>query len=340
MTEATAGLVVDLAAIAANWQQLAAAVAPAACGAVVKADAYGLGAAEIAPALLAAGCRHFFVATLDEGLALRPLLPEADIIVMHGIVPGRMQEYVAASLIPVLNTLRDVEQWRGQTGSCWLQVDTGINRQGFGLDELPDLSGFTLACVMSHLACADELDHFMNVEQLRKFRALRQRFPGLPGSFANSGGVFLGKPYHADIVRPGIALYGGFGLRPVVSLHAPVLQVRDIAAGECVGYGALWQADRPTKLATIEAGYSEGLHRALFGRGQAFINGTKVPMIGRISMDLITLDVTGAGDVQPGMLAEILGPHQSADQLGEASGTINYEILTSLSPRAGRRYFR
>ncbi len=337
------GVTVDLDAVVTNWRTLVAKVTPAQCGAVVKTDAYGLGAGPISRALRTAGCRRFFVAKAEEGLALRPVVGDAEILVMHGVDPARVADYAAARLIPVLNTERDVALWRGQPGPCWVQVDTGMNRLGFAPEEIPDLAGFQLTGFLSHLACADEPEQFLNVEQIRAFRALKARFPGLPGSLANSSGVFLDPACHADGVRPGYALYGGCGLRPVVHWSAAVLQVRTIAPGQSAGYGAIWCADRPTRVATVEVGYADGLPRALSGTAAClYIQGVAAPIIGRVSMDLTSLDVTDVDPiaVAPGTLVEVLGPHQTVDQLAAAAGTIGYTILTGIRRSLPRTYMR
>lgn len=339
------GLTVDLSALTANWHNLRAKSETAECAAVVKANAYGLGAIEVTRALMQAGCQHFFVATLDEALALRTQFPTLTLYVLHGVPEGRASEFATQRITPVLSTESDLARFRGQAAPCWVQMDTGMNRLGLKATALPDLSGYQIAGVMSHLACADEPEHFANVEQLKTFRAVRKVFPTALASFANSSGIFLGPQYHFDLLRPGIALYGGNPtpaqpnpMQTVAHLYAPILQLREIAAGEAVGYGGSWQADRPSRIATIEAGYSEGLHRALFARGSAYIGDHKVPIIGRISMDLITLDVTDIPLPLPGTCVELLGQHQSADDLASACATISYEVLTSLKPRPGRHY--
>lgn len=353
MSEQGSRVVVDLAALGRNWQALRQRVAPAACGAVVKADAYGLGAVAVGKTLADLGCQHFFVATAAEGGALRQAVGSGpQIYTLHGVIPDQVEVHLSSSLTPVLATSRDVALWqaRGQGRACWIQVDTGMNRLGFGVDDLfglPDLAGLTITGVLSHLACADEPEQFLNVEQIRAFRALRSRFPAsrgsgsVLGSLANSAGIFLDPACHADIARPGYALYGGNGMEAVVHWSAPVLQVRTLREGDSVGYGALWRATAPTRVATLEVGYSEGLPRSLSpGRGVVFFEGSPAPIIGRVSMDLITVDVTALDPavVTPGTRAEILGPHQTLDQLAAAAGTIGYEILTGLNPRGGIHY--
>lgn len=321
-------------ALAGNWRLLANKVAGE-CGAVVKANGYGLGIGNVAPALARAGCKTFFVAHAKEGAALRPLVPEADIIVMHGIKRGEGDLFKRAALIPALKSHEDVKEWQGP---AWLHVDTGMNRLGFDPEDIPDYQ--QAVGIMSHFACSDEPQHHMNVDQLKAFRAVRARFPGLKASLCNSSGIFLGEANHFDLVRPGVALYGvnptpgqPNPMQRMVDVGATVLQVRKIEAGETVGYSATWMADRPTVLATIECGYADGLLRSLSNRGYGFINGTRVPFAGRVSMDMIVLDVTDAGEVKAGDVVELIGNNISVDDVAEAAGTIGYEVLTSLMPR-------
>lgn len=334
MVTTNAGVSLDTTALAANWLSLKGMVGEAECAAVVKANAYGLGIENVAPVLAKAGCRTFFVAHAKEGVALRKLLPDVTIIVLHGIKPHEGPLFTQNKLTPVLGGPQDLH-W---TGPAWLHIDTGMNRLGFAPDELPERDN--LLGLMSHLACADEPHHHMNTEQLRIFRAARIRYPALPCSLSASSGIFLGQHYHFNLVRPGIALYGGNPvpgqrnpMKPVVSVHVPVLQVRNVAAGETVGYGASFITDRPSRLAVIESGYADGLHRSLSTRGFVGFNGKRLPMVGRVSMDLIVVDATGY-PVEPGDLIEYLGPTCPLDEVAEAMGTISYEVLTSLRIRA------
>jgi alanine racemase len=322
---------IDTAALAANWRLLKG-LSGGDCAAVVKANGYGLGIETIAPALASAGCRTFFVAHTLEGVKLREQLRDVTIIVLHGAhQPKLLKEF---NLIPCLNGPQDL-QW---TGPAWLHIDTGMNRLGFDLRDVPE--SLKPAGIMSHLACSDEREHHMNIEQLKKFRAVRARYNGIPASFANSSGVFLGPHYHFDLLRPGVALYGvnpspwqSNPMQRVVSVSVPVLQTREIEAGETAGYSATWLAQRRTKLATIECGYADGLLRSLSGRGFAAIHGVKVPFAGRVSMDMIILDITDAPPVQVGDNAELIGEHISVDDVATAAGTIGYEVLTSLKVR-------
>ncbi|MDR3437202.1 alanine racemase [Telmatospirillum sp.] len=354
-------LTIDLDAIIANWRFLDARVSPGArAAAVVKGDSYGLGAAAIAPALLAAGCNRFFVATLDEGLALRPLLGQADIAVLSGPLPGCEEDFLEAGLLPVLNSRDQVDLWRdlahnrGRSLPSVLHVDTGMSRLGLRYAEAESLAedGDTMAAiapvlVMSHLACADDVAHPMNRQQLVAFRAARALFPGIPGSLSASSGIFLGPEWHADWCRPGAALYGlrpndqgPNPMTPVVRLDARILQVRDIDAGECVGYGATHRADRRGKLATVGVGYADGLFRTLGNCGWGYLGEHRVPLVGRVSMDLVVFDVTGlpAGLAKSGAMINLIGQGNSLDDVGKAAGTIGYEILTALGNRYHRHY--
>jgi alanine racemase len=346
--DAASILEIDLGAVVENWRLLAARVAPALCAAVVKADAYGLGAAKVAPALAAAGCRTFFVAQLDEALVVRAVLPQAEIAVLNGLLPGTSRVFLDARLTPVLNDLAQIERWRrkGQARPAILHVDTGMNRLGLAAKDVARVGdpGFPLRAVMSHLVSSEETTP-LNKTQRQRFEATRALLPAAPASFANSSGIFLDASYHYDLARPGVALYGvnptpgqPNPMRPTVRLLARILQLRDIAAGETVGYGATWRLERPARIATIAAGYADGLLRSLSNRGRALAGGTTVPIVGRVSMDLITLDVTAADPtaVEPGSLVELIGSAHTVDDLAAEAGTIGYEILTSL----GRRYHR
>ncbi|HEV8391335.1 MAG TPA: alanine racemase [Dongiaceae bacterium] len=359
----TAELTIDLGALVANYRLLQRRAKPARTGAGVKASAYGLGAEQAAPALFKAGCRQFFVAILAEAIALRPLLPEAEIFVLSGPIGGDEAEFAQHRIIPVLNSQPQIElwsRWCASTGAlpAALHLDTGLSRLGLAPVELDrliadaaPLKAFPVSLVMSHLSVSEAPDHPENAAQLARFRsALGRLLPLLPArpviSFANSSGIFLGKDYAFDLVRPGAALYGlnptpdaANPMRQVVGLKARILQVRQIDAHQTVGYGA-HRSTRATSLATLGLGYADGVFRALSHVGAAFVGGIRAPFVGRVSMDLITIDV---GDVpahlaQPGAWAEILGEHQSADELAAIAGTNGYEVLTALGPRYQRRY--
>jgi len=360
----TAELTIDLGALVANYQLLQRHAKPARTGAAIKANAYGLGAEQAAPSLFKAGCRQFFVAILSEGIALRRFVPEAEIYVLSGPVGSDEAEFIQHRLTPVLNSLPQVELWSrwcaaGNPAPAALHLDTGMSRLGLAPAELDrliadpaQLKAFSIPLVISHLACADEPQHPQNAAQLAQFRnALARLLPLLPErptiSFANSSGIFLGPDYAFDLARPGSALYGlnptlaaPNPMRQVVGLKARILQVRHIDAHQTVGYGAAHRSTRATSLATLGLGYADGVFRALSHVGAAFVGGMRAPFVGRVSMDLITIDVghVPAHLVQPGAWVEILGEHQSADELATAAGTIGYEVLTNLGSRYQRRY--
>ncbi|ARJ70522.1 alanine racemase [Paracoccus contaminans] len=342
------GLTIDLAALAANWRALAARAPGARPGAVVKADAYGLGAAQVAPALHAAGARDFFVAQAAEGRAIRPLLPgDARIFVLSGHMPGEGLD----GLIPVLNSAPQFFRDRAlrPRGDFAIQLDTGMNRLGLEPAEwaairaealaAPTSAGRGPSLVMSHLACADEPGHPANAAQLRAFRAMTEGVSA-PLSLSATGGVLLGRDYHFCVTRPGIGLYGGepfADARPVVTLSLDVIQARWVDPGETVGYGCAWTAPRRSRIATLSAGYADGLLRALGGKPvMLWAAGAAAPMVGRVSMDLITVDVTDLPELPDEM--EIINAAQGVDALAALAGTIGYEILTALGPRYRRDY--
>ena len=355
---AGATLTVDLGAIRANYRLLRSRLGATACAAVVKADAYGLGAAAVAPALAAEGCRTFFVAHLDEALALRPLLPEAEIFVLNGLAAGAEPECAPHQVTPVLNSLAQVDAWAalgrrlGRAVPAALQVDSGMSRLGLGEAELDKLAaspeqldGIQLRLVMSHLACAERQDHPMNREQLRRFGAARARLPKAPASLANSSGIFLGPDFHFDLARPGAALYGlapvagaASPMRPVVRLKGRIVQVREVAAGAAVGYGASWRTTGPRRIATVAVGYADGYLRSLGNRGTAFAGDAPVPLVGIVSMDTATFDVTDAPQAVEGGFLELIGPKNPVDALAAEAGTIGYEILTAIGDRYARTY--
>jgi alanine racemase len=360
MPAARARLTVDLDALAANLAVLSQLAGPAEVAPVVKADGYGLGVGPIARRLWAEGARSFFVARLEEGETLRAVLGEtrpARILVLDGATAGSAQRLVEARLVPVLNSPIQVEAYaafaRGNGPlPAALHLDTGMHRLGLTLDELqvlaaaPDrLQGLNLELLMSHLACADDEEHRLNAQQAGRFKKARALLPGVPGSLANTGGVFLGPEFHHDLVRPGIGLYGGgpFAkphprLKQIATLAAPILQVRAVAEGETIGYGASFAADRAYRVAVIAAGYADGVLRSSAGRGRAWFAGEFRKILGRISMDLMAIDVTGCEDACPGAMVELLGRHVPVDDAAEAAGTASYEVLTRLGHRAERVY--
>ncbi len=366
-----AELIIDLDAIGENWRRLAARAAPAECGAAVKADAYGCGIEAVVPALWRADCRTFFVAHVSEGRrarqALRDCGAEARILVLNGFHPeaAPFADYSDAGLDPVIGSSGELsawETWLAQARSaerprCALHVDTGMNRLGFPVEEVSGLSAERLAAahvdlVMSHLVSAEATAEPVNARQIAAFEALRHGVLGtLPGSLANSSGIFLPQRPHHALVRPGYALYGGNPtpgapnpMRPVVRLAARILQVRHVPAGATAGYNARWTAARPSRLATLALGYADGLPMSVSGLGRhgapVFIGGRPCPIVGRISMDLTIIDVTDLpeGEAEPGLMAEILGEHAGIDDLARHAGTIGYEVLTSLGHRYRRHY--
>ena len=361
MSAARTRLVIDLDALANNYACVAALAGGAETAPVVKADGYGLGAAPVAARLWAEGARSFFVARLEEGEALRAALGPgrpARILVFDGAPPGTAARLAEAQLIPVLNSPAQVEVFaayarpRGAPLACAIQVDTGMQRLGLRPEELEALiaatdrlNGLDIALLLSHLACADQAEHRMNAQQAGRFRKARALLPGVPASLANSAGVFLGPDFHHDLVRPGIALYGGGpfgaphrGLKTVATLTAPILQVRAVAAGETVGYGAAFTAPRACRVAVGAAGYADGVLRATAGQGRVWFAGDFRMVLGRISMDLLAIDVTGCEDAGPGAMVELLGPHVLVDHAAAAAGTVSYEVLTRLGHRAERVY--
>jgi len=332
---------------------------------VVKANGYGLGVDRVAPAFARAGARSFFVATIGEGLELRRVLsdaghPEAAIYVLNGPLPGTERELMAARVVPVLNSLGDLELWRaagraaGVRPAAALHIDTGMSRLGLPDDEVDRLAedpaalaDLDLRCYMTHLSSAPEPGHPENAAQLARFDAALARLPAAPVSFANSSGIFLGQAYHRDLARPGVALYGvnptperANPMRRVVTLKARVLQVRQIDAQRGVGYGATFRAQGPTRIATIAAGYADGLLRHLSNSGYVAVGGRCAPVVGRVSMDSITLDVTALGDAAPGAgdFVDVIGDGHDQDALAREAGTIGYEVLTSLGARYHRVY--
>jgi alanine racemase len=357
----TARLTVRLGAVAANYRACTQAAGPASVAAVVKADSYGLGAVPIAPALAEAGCDTFFVARLEEGVALRPAVPDARIFVLDGAHAASVPALDAHRLTPVLNSLDEIAAWsaaaraRRTTLDAAIHVDTGMNRLGLPGDELSTLaaeaaarlSGIRVVLAMSHLACADDPAHAMNAMQLARFKDALAMLPPAPASLAATGGVLMGKDYAFDMVRPGIGLYGGnphisgprsFAVAAV--LTGRIVQCRRIDKGESVGYGASFRSGRPSVLATVALGYADGLMRAIGNRGVGAIGGTRVPVVGRVSMDLVTLDVSQVPEAlaAPGAEVEFFGDTIALEDIAHAAGTANYEVLTAVSARVSRRY--
>ena len=362
---ASAILTIDLGALVANWLRLRGMSQRAECAAVVKADAYGLGMEQAASALSRAGCKTFFVATIAEAGSLRALLPDATIYVLGGLLTNTAPLFQVHNLRPVLNSEAEVKEWAeycaasGQPLPAAIHIDSGMNRLGLSALEVDAIAPvaslwkmFELSLIMSHLACSDEVGHPKNERQRKIFDALRAKLPSAPASLANSAGILLGRQHHYDMVRPGIAIYGGRPqqtgdnpFQPAVTLFGRILQVRDVVSGETIGYGATRTLKRPTRIAVVAVGYADGIFRALSTRDDkeglsVFIGGHAAPILGRVSMDLITVDVTTIpGDIaRRGEWVELIGPNVSAQAMAHHAGTIDYEILTNLGTRALRRY--
>jgi len=361
VTESSAAgavLDIDLGAIVANWRLLSARHPSGPVAGVVKADAYGLGAIPVATALHTAGCRHFFVGLLDEALAIRPHLPDAMVAVLGGPLPGSEPEYAAHQITPVLNSLAELDAWStaarraGRRLPALLHVDTGMSRLGLDAGELARLqaepqrlAGIELRYVMTHLVSSESADDPLNKAQLARFDAACAALPPAPRSLANSSGIFLGERWGSDLARPGAALYG---VNPTpghpnpmqlpLRLRARVLAVRDVPAGATVGYNATWTASRSSRIATAAIGYADGWHRSLSNGSGAVFDDTRVPLVGRVSMDLTTFDVTDQPSITPGTWLELIGKRQTPDDLAALAGTNGYEILTSFGRRIQRIY--
>lgn len=354
-------LKIDLQALRANYRYLQNQLGSARCGAAVKADAYGLGAREVAAALYQEGCRHFFVAHLQEGISLRPGLPaDAHLIVMHGSPVGAEAEFLEYGCTPVLNSLPQIAAWAALAKQqqrrlpALLQADTGMARMGLSAVEVEQLrarpellEGIQIDYLMSHLASAEDQQNPMNRLQLARFTKLRSLVPQAGASLANSSGIFLGSDFHFDLARPGAALYGiapvagqANPMQPVAHLQGKIIQTRDIPAGTGVGYGSTWTSSAPARIATVAVGYADGWMRSLSNRGVAHIQGQAVAMVGNVSMDTITLDVTGVAEqyLQPGSLVDLISAANPVDQVAARANTIGYEILTSLGARYQREY--
>ncbi|CAA2102918.1 Alanine racemase, biosynthetic [Methylobacterium bullatum] len=352
-----ARLTIDLAAIAENWRRLGAQAPHIPCAAVVKADAYGCGLAEVAPVLWRAGCRTFFVAHASEAVIARSLLPEAVIYVLNGLAPGSGPILAAHALRPVLGSREELDEWAalgaemGRPLPAALHVDTGMNRLGLTVPEALALAGDPIVpaagidLLMSHLVSAERPDEAINRRQCEAFGDVLRAYPGIPGSLANSSGCYLGEGVANDLLRPGYALFGGNPtpwrpnpMRPVIRLEASIAQVRNVAAGDGAGYNSRWTAPGPRRLATLSLGYADGYPRSASGRGHALVGGVPCPIVGLISMDLIILDVTDAPAARRGEPAILIGDSLDVDSVGHAAGTIGYEILTGLGSRYVRRY--
>lgn len=361
----TARVSVNLDALKANYLTLRKLAKSAVCAGVVKANAYGLGLEPVAKALWAAGCRVYFVALLSEAADLRALFPDAEIYVMDGLMKGAAADYRQHNVRPVLASIEEAEEWsqfcrdHENRLPAAVHVDTGINRLGIDYDEAlvwfkagSGYQDFDLCMVMSHLACADDRYHPLNGEQVRKFDALRGPAPKVPFSLANSAATLSRPNAHFDLVRPGIALYGSnpmavsdVPIQPVVTLEAAVLQVRNVKSGQSIGYSATFTCERASKIAVLGLGYADGFFRNLGGfndryKAHVYISGHMAPVIGRVSMDMICVDVTDLppGTVVRGTMVEVIGENISLDGVAQASETISYEVLTRLGNRFERVY--
>jgi alanine racemase len=355
-------LTIDLVAIAANWQALARQLIAAECAAVVKANAYGLGLSPVVTALAQAGCKTFFVADIAEARTVRGRAPEATIYVLHGFSLEAADSFIELGLRPVINSMTELAEWdtfvaaRGWQGGAALHVDTGMRRLGVSPEEAAALAprvhtaNHGIALLLSHLACADIPGHPLNASQLKMFRELHTLYAGIPASLANSSGIFLGNAAHFDLARPGAALYGvnptpdrANPMKSVVELAGRIVQIRSVARDETIGYGATWTARRNSRIAVVALGYADGLLRAgsasdNHAGGSAIVAGKKCPIVGRISMDLITLDITNLNTVRRGDFATMIGGDLGIDDVAAAAGTIGYEVLTRLGPRCDLVY--
>ncbi len=355
-------LTVDLGALEANWRALSRRATPAECAAVVKADGYGCGLEPVTRRLARGGCRTFFVADLAEAKRARDVAPDATVYVLNGLMPGTAKAFAEINVRPVIGSLVELAEWdafvasSGWRGGAALHVDTGMNRLGITANEAAALApriraenhGITL--LMSHLACAEMPEHPLNDRQIRLFREIRMLYRGIPSSLANSSGVFLGSTAYCDMVRPGVALYGvnptpgrSNPMRPVVEVQARILQVRSVPRGETIGYDAMWTARHASRIAVVGVGYADGFMRVAGSSDEspgadAIVAGKRCPLAGRISMDLLAIDITGLPDnaARRGDLVTLIGDEISVDDLASVCGTIGYEVLTSL----GRRYHR
>jgi len=357
-------LTIDLAAIVANWQALARQLITVECAAVVKANAYGLGLKPVAAALAKGGCKTFFVADLAEARTVRSQARQATIYVLHGFTANWGEAIISLNVRPVINSATELAEWdafasaRSWLGGAALHVDTGMNRLGITVEEAVALAprvqtkNHGISLLLSHLACADTVDHPLNEIQVQLFRELRMLYPGIPASLANSSGIFLGNAAHFDLARPGAALYGvnpTLGrpnpMKAVVELAGPILQIRMVPRDQAIGYGATWTAKRNTRIAVIALGYADGLLRASSASddragGAAIVAGKRCSIVGRISMDLVCIDITDLpeGAVRRGDFATIIGGELTVDEVAATAGTIGYEILTRLGPRCHLTY--
>jgi alanine racemase len=363
LDSANSFLCINIDLIISNYMLLKKKLGKAACAATLKADAYGIGAAKVGPALVKAGCSSFFVATIDEAIDLRNYikLKHIKIAVLSGFLPKTEPIFNEYDIIPVINNLDQLRDWKkynsatGKSLNSVLQIDTGMNRLGLTANELykildnpTEINGANLCGLMSHLACSDEPDHEMNQKQLLEFIKAKNKLPRMETSLANSGGIFLGKSYHFDLARPGIALYGATPnynacnpLKQAIKLYGRVLQIRETGANQTVGYGASYKPTRDSVIATVGVGYADGYLRSLSSNSYAFFNNIKIPIIGRVSMDCITVDISSVPTrtIKPGDFIEVMGDNFTIDDIAKAANTVPHEILSGLGTRHFRQYY-
>jgi len=353
LQNSSAELNVDLSAIISNYQTLSTHSSSAASAAVVKANAYGLGMAEVAPAIFHnTDCKIFFVAGLLEAVNLRALLPEAIIYVFNGLFPDQPDTFLDHNIRPVLNELSQVALWKGRKEPCAIHFDTGINRLGLSETEtdkiLNEQHDLNLSLVLSHLVRSEEPDHPTNKIQLEKFTKIVGELKDVPASLANSGGIYLGPDYHFDLLRPGIMLYGGnpglktlpAGLKNVFEINARILQIRELSPGMTVGYNALWRAQRPSRIALLNVGYADGTLKMRDLTSKVFVGGELAPVIGKVSMDMIAIDITGSefDHVTVTDFVEIIGANITLEMASEVSTLGQYELLTGIGQRYAKKY--
>jgi alanine racemase len=362
LDSANSFLCINIDLIINNYLLLKKKLGKATCAATLKADAYGVGAAEVGAALVKAGCSSFFVATIDEAIDLRNHIPlkHVKIAVLSGFLPKTGPIFNEYNIIPVINNLEQLRDWKkynseaGKSLDSILQIDTGMNRLGLTPNELSkilnnpaEMNGANLCGLMSHLACSDEPNHEMNQQQLSEFIKAKNKLPRMETSLANSGGIFLGKSYHFDLARPGIALYGATPnynacnpLKQAIKLYGRVLQIRETGANQTVGYGASYKPTRDSVIATVGVGYADGYLRSLSSNSYAFFNNIKIPIIGRVSMDCITVDISSVPTrtIKPGDFIEVMGDNFTIDDIAKAANTVPHEILSRLGTRHFRQY--
>jgi len=353
-SDVQASLTINLGRIVDNFKSCIQHAQGADCAAMVKADAYGMGLEQVAPALYHKGdCKNFFVANLPEAIKLRRFVPGAVIYVLNGIFPGHEEYFTQYNIRPVLNDLDQISLWAEIKAPCAIHFDTGINRLGLSPKETAAFIADTtlqrkldISLIMSHLACSDDRQNPMNARQLSDFKAITRHFPGTAASLANSGGILLGPAYHFGLVRPGLMVFGGNpssgampeNIKPVLQISGRILQIRRLDPGQSVGYGASWTADRPCLVAIINVGYADGYLQMFNNCGRIYVNGRILPVVGRVSMDMIAAEVTEDMKIRPGSDVELLGEHITLEMASEISTLSQYEILTGIRERYQRVY--